>query len=213
VNRPGQVAGIPPVKRPRQAAPTVLFGIVVSSWWLRLSAGAVLPTLPAFISSHLGDGSLGIGCAYFLCSAASIAIRPWAGRYPARGRARPMIAAGLLLFSCSVPRLPHQRRSRLWSAPDARRCRRGAVYTGDADRSPPSLPDERRGRAISYFSAAMRAGLALAGVEIVDLVGYDRAWLTLGVLAVRAVAGYLLAKPRQRESHQDEVSAALQQWS
>jgi len=59
----------------------------------------------------------------------------------------------------------------------------------------------------------MRAGLALAGVELVDLVGYDLAWLTLGVLAVHAVAGYLLAKPRQRESHQDEVSAALQQWS
>ena len=75
MNRPGQVAGIPPVKRPRQAAPTVFFGIVLSSWWLFLSAGAVLPTLPAFISSHLGDGSLGIGWAYFLYSAASTAPR------------------------------------------------------------------------------------------------------------------------------------------
>src|SRR6266852_5627168 len=72
MNRPGQVAGVLPVKRPRQAAPTVMFGIVFSSWWLFLSAGAVLPTLPAFISRHLGDGSIGIGWAYFLYSAASI---------------------------------------------------------------------------------------------------------------------------------------------
>jgi cyanate permease len=69
------------------------------------------------------------------------------------------------------------------------------------------LPHERRGRAISYFSAVMQAGLALAGVELVDLVGYDRAWLTLGVLAVLAVARYLPAKRRQRESHLDEVPA------
>jgi MFS family permease len=102
VNRPGQVAGVLPVKRPRQAAPTVLFGIVFSSGWFFLSAGAVLPILRAFISRYLGDGSLGIGWAYFLYTAASIAIRPWAGRYPAGGRARPMIAAGLLLFGCSV---------------------------------------------------------------------------------------------------------------
>ena len=102
MNRPGQVTGILPVKGPRQAAATALFGIVFSSWWLFLSAGAVLPILPAFISRHLGDGSLGIGWAYFLYSAASIAIRPWAGRCPARGRARPMITAGLRLFGCSV---------------------------------------------------------------------------------------------------------------
>jgi len=83
----------------------------------------------------------------------------------------------------------------------------GAVYTGMLTEVLQRLPYERRGRAISYFSAAMRAGLALAGVELLDLVGYDRAWLTPGVLAVHAVAGYLPAKPRQRESHQDEIPA------
>jgi MFS family permease len=131
VNRPGQVAGVLPVKRPRQAAPTVLFGIVCSSWWFFLSAGAVLPILPAFISRHLGDGSLGIGWAYFLYSAASIAIRPWAGRYPARGRARPMIAAGLLLFGCSVAAIAastsalFMERSGCSPAPPKGRCTRG----------------------------------------------------------------------------------------
>src|SRR5258705_13725203 len=69
------------------------------------------------------------------------------------------------------------------------------------------LAHERRGGAISYFAAVMRAGVAVAGVELVDLVGYDRAWLTLGVLAVLAVAGYLPAKRRQRESHLDGVPA------
>jgi hypothetical protein len=83
----------------------------------------------------------------------------------------------------------------------------GAVYTGMLTEVAQCLRHERRGRAISYFSAVMRAGLVLAGVELVDLVGYDRAWLTLGVLAVLAVAGCLPAKPRHRESDQDEVPA------
>ncbi len=82
MNRPGQVAGVLPVKRPRQAGPRSCSGSSSAPGGSSCQPALCCRLSPAFISRHLGDGSLGIGWAYFLYSAASIAIRPWAGRYP-----------------------------------------------------------------------------------------------------------------------------------
>jgi len=65
-NSSGPDADALPLKPSPEPVPTVLFGAVFSAWWFFVSAGAVLPILPAFIHGQLGGGSLGIGWVYFL---------------------------------------------------------------------------------------------------------------------------------------------------
>ncbi|HUZ55177.1 MAG TPA: MFS transporter [Streptosporangiaceae bacterium] len=179
----------------KRGAPTVLLGALFSSCCFFLAVGAVLPVLPGFIGHRLAGGSLGIGWSYFAYSAASIAIRPWVGRHLARAPVRPLVIAGLLVFAGSVAATA--------VATDVEvvvglrilaGAAEGAVYTGMLTEVISRLPHERRGRAISYFSAAMWAGLAagpVAGVVIVNALGYGRAWLALGALPVLAIAGCL----------------------
>ena len=166
--------------RPRLVTPVFVL-ITLSTFAYFLSVGALIPTLPLYVEGPLGGGDVAVGLGIGAFSLSAVLLRPFAGRLSdVRGRRLLLVAgaglvtmsvAGYVLVSSLVPLLLLRL---VTGAGEA------FFYVGAASAINDIAPDERRGEALSFFSLALYAGMAIGPILGELALGDDRfaaAWL------------------------------------
>ena len=156
------------------------------------AAGLVIGVTPFFVGGPLGSSEAGLGLAAAAFGAATLVLRPFAGRLADRRGRRPLLVAGALL--CATAILGHIWVDDLVGLLGLRIVLGVAEafffvagYAALADLAPPG----RAGEALSYNSLALYLGIALGplvGQTLLDVGGFTAAWLGGFALAAGAAA-------------------------
>jgi MFS family permease len=191
----------PGALKPRLVSPVFVL-ITLSTFAYFVSVGALLPTLPRYVEGPLGGGSISVGLAIGAFSLAAVVLRPVVGRVgDARGR-RILILGGAALVGASVAALVVANNMvvllliRLVTGAGE-----AAFYVGAASAINDLAPEERRGEALSFFSLALYAGIALGpvlGETVLNHTHYNAAWVASAACAFLACA-LALSIPDTRE--------------
>ncbi|MEW9552610.1 MFS transporter [Nonomuraea sp. NPDC050783] len=159
-----------------------------------LSIGLLIPAIPKYVVGPLGQQTGVVGLSLAVTAAAGVLARPFAGRLADRAGRRAASCAGAAILAATCLGLLAS-----GSLPAFLCCRALAgvgealLYVGLAALA---SDQERPGRAIDRFSAAVNAGL-LAGPVVAELVqaaaGFAAVWaLAAAAAAVAAVSCLLL---------------------
>lgn len=189
--------------RPRLVTPVFVL-ITLSTFAYFLSVGALVPTLPLYVEGPLGGGDVAVGLGIGAFSLAAVLLRPFVGRLSdVRGRRLVLVAgaglvtvsvAGYVLVSSLIPLLLLRL---LTGAGEA------FFYVGAASAINDIAPDERRGEALSFFSLALYAGMAIGPILGEMALGDDRfdaAWmLSAGAAALALLLGWKVPDTRPRD--------------
>ena len=176
--------------RPRLGTPVFVLS-TLSTFAYFVSVGALIPTLPLYVEGPLGGGDVAVGLGIGMFSLSAVLLRPFSGRLSdVRGR-RLLIVVGAGLVTVSVAGyvlatsfVPLLLLRLVTGAGEA------FFYVGAAAAINDIAPDERRGEALSFFSLALYAGLALGPVLGEMALGTDRfeaAWLLSAGAALLAL--------------------------
>ena len=165
--------------RPALVTP-VFLRVTFATFAYFVSIGALIPTLPRYVEGPLGGGSIAVGVTIGTFSLAAVLTRPVVGRLgDLRGRRLLIVvggllsalsAAGYLLAGSLIPLIVLRLAGGVGEA---------FLYVGAASAINDLAPDERRGEALSYFSLALYAGLALGpllGEWALGASGFDLVW-------------------------------------
>jgi MFS family permease len=153
--------------------------------------GMTVPVLPLLVTEELGGNDLAVGIIVGLTAVSAIAIRPWAGRRAnAWGRQRLIlvgIGAGAVSFALSgiAPNLAVLGVLRLLTGVGSALVLIAAITT-----VMDTVPENRRGEGISYFSVAPYLGIglgAVAGQAAYDALGFEGTFLVSGVVTLAGV--------------------------
>jgi MFS family permease len=153
--------------------------------------GMTVPVLPLFVTEHLGGNDLAVGVIVGLTAVSAIAIRPWSGRRAnAWGRQRLMIVgivAGAVSFALSgiAPNLVVLGLLRLLTGFGSALVLIGAITT-----VMDSVPENRRGEGVSYFSVAPYLGIglgAVAGQAVYEALGFALSFVVAGAVTLLGV--------------------------
>jgi MFS family permease len=175
----------------RRPLVTPLFVLIVSSTFAYFVAiGALMPALPLYVERSLGGGSLAVGLAVGSFSVSALVLRPWAGRLGDRRGRRVLIVGGAALAAASA--IGYLAATSL-AALVALRVVAGAgealFFIGVVSAANDVAPDERRGEAMSLFSLAPYAGVAVGPAVAEAVLGDDRfaaVWLLAAACALAA---------------------------
>ena len=197
--------------RPRLITPVFLL-VTFATFAYFVSVGALIPTLPLYVEGPLGGGDVAVGIGIGAFSLSAVLLRPLSGRLSdVRGRRLLLVAgAGLVtlsvagyVFASSFALLVFLRL--VTGAGEA------FFYVGAASAINDIAPDERRGEALSFFSLALYAGLAIGpvlGEAVLGVDSFDAAWLlSAGAAAVALLLGWKV--PDTRPSREAGVSPPL----
>ncbi len=193
--------------RPRLVTPVFVL-ITLATFAYFVSVGALIPTLPLYVEGPLRGGDVAVGVAIGAFSLSAVLLRPFSGRLSdVKGR-RVLLVSGAALVTASVAGyvvvtslLPLLLLRLVTGAGEA------FFYVGAASAINDIAPDERRGEALSFFSLALYAGLALGpvlGEWVLDGDRFDAAWL----LSAGAAALALLLGWRVPDTRPDAVGSA-----
>lgn len=171
---------------------TPLFLLVTFSTFAYFVAiGALIPTLPRFVAGPLGGGEAAVGLAVGSFSITAVLLRPFVGRLGDRRGRRLLMITGAGLVGLSVLGYLVADSYLLLIA---FRLLTGAgeafFYVGAASVINDLAPDHRRGEALSFFSLALYAGIALGpvlGETVLDGGNFDAVWLLAAASAGIAV--------------------------
>ena len=176
--------------------------IVGSTLALFTAVGAVIPVVPRYVDGPLGGDGLAVGFAVGAFFVATLLARPLAGRLgDERGR-RLIMIGGAAVMATAVAAFPLASNvAGLAALRFAQGAGEAAFYVGAATAVTDLVPASRRGQAVSYFSGALYAGLALGPLVGEWALGdghYGRVWaLAAGLTVLAAVlAGGLREGPR-----------------
>jgi MFS family permease len=168
------------------------FVLVVSATFAYFVAvGTVLPALPLYVEGPLGGGSVSVGMAVGAFSLAALALRPWAGQLGDRRGRRPLIVGGAALAATSfvgyvvATSLPLLVLLRLVTGAGE-----ALFFIGVVSAVNDLAPDERRGEAMSLFSLAPYAGLAVGpviGEAVLDGDSFGPVWAVAAASTLLAV--------------------------
>lgn len=186
--------------RPRLVTPVFVL-ITLATFAYFVSVGALIPTLPLYVEGPLGGGDVAVGLGIGAFSLSAVLLRPFSGRLSdVRGRRLLLVAgaalvtlsvAGYVLVSTFVPLLFLRL---LTGAGEA------FFYVGAAAAINDIAPDERRGEALSFFSLALYAGLALGpvlGEMVLGVDRFDAVWfLSAGAALVALLLGWKVPDTR-----------------
>lgn len=196
----------PSASKPRLVSPVFVL-ITLSTFAYFVSVGTLLPTLPRYVEGPLRGGSISVGLAIGAFSLAAVVLRPLVGRIgDARGR-RILILGGAALVGASVAALVFASNMvvllliRLVTGAGE-----AAFYVGAASAINDLAPEERRGEALSFFSLALYAGIALGpvlGETVLNHTHYNAAWIASAACAFLACA-LALGIPDTREEIADD---------
>ena len=189
--------------RPRLVTPVFVL-ITLSTFAYFVSVGALIPTLPLYVEGPLGGGDVAVGLGIGAFSLSAVLLRPFTGRLSdVRGRRLLLVAgaglvtvsvAGYVFVSSLIPLLL----LRLVTGAGE-----GFFYVGAASAINDIAPDERRGEALSFFSLALYAGLALGPILGELALGDDRfdaAWLlAAGAAGVALLLAWRVPDTRPRD--------------
>ena len=197
--------------RPRLVTPLFL-RVQLSTFAYFTSVGALLPTLPRYVEGPLGGGSVAVGVVVGMFALSAVLLRPVAGRLGDRRGRRLLIVAGAALVAVSVAAYAAAANlSTLLVLRLVSGIGEAAFYTGAASVINDLAPNERRGEALSYFSLALFAGLAVGPViaeYALAEAGYTSAWLVSAVAAaIAAVLGLRVPDTRPEGAEAPETSA------
>lgn len=169
------------------------FVLIVAATLATFSAvGAVLPVLPRYVEGPLGGGGAAIGLVVGAFFVASVVSRPLAGRLgDERGRRMLLVGGGAVtaLAVASFPLVPGV--AGLAAARFVQGLGEAAFYVGAASAVTDLVSPDRRGEAVSYFSASMYGGLALGpmiGEAVFAHRHYGRVWVLAAALAAVGAA-------------------------
>lgn len=190
--------------RPRLVTPVFVL-ITLSTFAYFVSVGALVPTLPLFVEGPLGGGDVAVGLGIGAFSLSAVLLRPLTGRLSdVHGRRMAIVAgaglvtvsvAGYVFASSLVPLLALRLLTGVGEA---------FFYVGAAAAINDIAPDERRGEALSFFSLALYAGLAVGpvfGELVLGLDRYDAAWLlSAGAASLALVLGWKVPDTRPERS-------------
>ncbi|MBA2274908.1 MAG: MFS transporter [Actinobacteria bacterium] len=180
---------------PKEPLVTRLFLLVQGATFAYfLAIGALIPVLPRFTKGPLGGGDVAVGLSIGSFALSAVLLRPFVGRISdRRGRRILMVAgAGAVALSTAfylvATSLPILLLLRIISGAGE-----AGFYVGAATVINDIAPDERRGEALSFFSLALFAGIAV-GPALGELVlgsgGFGAVWvvsaLASGLAAVFA---------------------------
>ncbi|MDQ4125986.1 MAG: MFS transporter [Actinomycetota bacterium] len=191
------------VARPRLVTPVFVL-ITLSTFAYFVSVGALIPTLPVYVEGPLGGGDVAVGLGIGAFSLSAVLLRPFVGRLSdARGRRLLLVlgaalvtisVAGYALVSSLVPLLVLRL---VTGAGEA------FFYVGAAAGINDIAPDERRGEALSFFSLALYAGMAIGPILGEAALGEDRfvaAWLlAAGAAGLALLLGWKVPDTRPRD--------------
>lgn len=186
--------------RPRLVTPVFVL-ITLSTFAYFVSVGALIPTLPLYVEGPLGGGDVAVGLGIGAFSLSAVLLRPFVGRLSdLRGRRLLLVAgaglvtisvAGYVVVSSLIPLLLLRL---LTGAGEA------FFYVGAASAINDIAPDERRGEALSFFSLALYAGMAIGPILGEAALGVDRfdaAWLlAAGAAGVALLLGWKVPDTR-----------------
>lgn len=166
--------------------------IVAATFALFTAVGAVIPVLPRYVEGPLGGDAVAVGFVVGTFFVATLLARPLAGRLgDERGR-RVVIVGGAAVMATAIAAFPLA--SNVVALAVLRFIQgagEAAFYVGAATAVTDLVPAERRGQAVSYFSGALYAGIALGpliGEWVLGDGSYSRVWiLAAGLGAVAAV--------------------------
>jgi MFS family permease len=166
--------------------------IVASTLALFTAVGAVIPVIPRYVDGPLGGGGLAVGFAVGAFFVATLLARPLAGRLgDERGR-RLVIVGGAVVMAAAVAAFPLASNVAVLAALRfVQGAGEAAFYVGAATAVTDLVPPSRRGQAVSYFSGALYAGLALGPLVGEWALGdghYGRVWALAAGLTVVAAA-------------------------
>jgi MFS family permease len=180
------ITDAPSAPKPRLVSPVFVL-ITLSTFAYFVSVGTLLPTLPRYVEGPLGGGSVSVGLVIGAFSLAAVLLRPVVGRIgDVRGR-RLLILAGAALVGVSVAAyvfadgLVALLLLRLVTGAGE-----AAFYVGAASAINDLAPEERRGEALSFFSLALYAGIALGpvlGETVLDHTHFHSAWIASALCA------------------------------
>lgn len=189
--------------RPRLVTPVFVL-ITLSTFAYFVSVGALIPTLPLYVEGPLGGGDVAVGLGIGAFSLSAVLLRPFTGRLSdARGRRLLLVAgaglvtvsvAGYVLVSSLIPLLLLRL---VTGAGEA------FFYVGAASAINDIAPDERRGEALSFFSLALYAGMAIGPILGEAALGdarFSAAWLlAAGAAGVALLLGWKVPDTRPRD--------------
>jgi MFS family permease len=181
----------PGASKPRLVSPVFVL-ITLSTFAYFVSVGTLLPTLPRYVEGPLGGGSISVGLVIGAFSLAAVMLRPVVGRIgDARGR-RLLILGGAGLVGASVAAyVVASNMVVLLLLRLATGAGEAAFYVGAASAINDLAPEERRGEALSFFSLALYAGIALGpvlGETVLNHTHYNAAWIASAACAFLACA-------------------------
>ncbi|HVF53540.1 MAG TPA: MFS transporter [Actinomycetota bacterium] len=178
--------------RPRLVTPVFML-VTLANFAYFLSVGALIPTLPLYVESQLGGGDVAVGLAIGMFSVSAVFLRPVTGNLSDRKGRRMLIILGAALVAGSVAAyalvsslIPLLLLRLVSGAGEA------FFYVGVASAINDISPDERRGEALSFFSLALYAGLALGPLLGETVLGDGRFTLTWLVAAGIAASAMIL---------------------
>ncbi|HEX9234896.1 MAG TPA: MFS transporter, partial [Actinomycetota bacterium] len=166
-----------------------------------IAVGTMLPVLPRYVEGPLGKGSVAVGLSVGSFSLVALLLRPLAGRLGDRRGRRLLIVLGSAVVACSVAALTV---ATSLSVLILLRLCTGAgeafFFTGVASAIHDLAPDDRRGEAVSYFSLALYAGLAVGPILGEGILG-DRNfsavwWVAAALCGLAAVLALRLPDTR-----------------
>ena len=166
--------------RPRLVTPVFVL-VTLATFAYFVSVGALIPTLPLYVEGPLGGGDVAVGLGIGAFSLSAVLLRPISGRLSDERGRRLLLVAGAALVTVSVAGyvfvtalVPLLILRLVTGAGEA------FFYVGAASAINDIAPEERRGEALSFFSLALYAGLALGPVLGETVLGgsnFDAAWL------------------------------------
>jgi MFS family permease len=166
--------------------------VVAATFAYFVAVGAVLPALPLYVEGPLGGRSVSVGIGVGAFSFSALLLRPWAGRIGDRRGRRPLVVGGAALAAASITgylaatSLPVLVALRLLTGAGE-----ALFFIGVVSATNDLAPDERRGEAMSLFSLAPYAGLAvgpLLGEAVLDGDAFGPVWALAAASTLLAVA-------------------------
>ena len=184
----------------------------VSSFFVFLAIGMVLPVLPLYARGPLGVGDVGVGLAVGMSSPMALVAQPFAGRFGDRHGRRILMVGGALIMAIALAGYTLAGSLAVLSA---LRLLTGLgealVFVGSGTVVADVAPFDRRGEALSIYTIGFWGGLAIGPVAGEALLGNDR--FDLVWLAAAACAGIAaliaLALPETRPETTEPASGKL----
>ncbi|MGH2748654.1 MAG: MFS transporter [Actinomycetota bacterium] len=193
-------------RRPRLVTRPFLL-VMLSTLAYFISVGALIPTLPRYVKGPLQHGDAAVGLTIGSFALAAVVLRPMVGRLgDVRGRRLLIVAGGTLVGVSVLAYIPANALGPLLLLRLLSGAGEAFFYVGAASVINDLAPDERRGEALSYFSLALFAGIAVGpaiGEFVLGATNFDVVWLVAAVTGFFAGAlGFKVPETRPEDAGQ-----------